>query len=44
MPSIFTRSSLWKYLAAWLVMLLVAVANGAVRDITYALMARTLTH
>ena len=35
MPSIFAHSSLWKYLAAWLVMLLVAVANGAVREITY---------
>jgi len=35
MPSIFAGSSLWKYLAAWLVMLLVAVANGAVREITY---------
>jgi hypothetical protein len=35
MPSIFNRSSFWKYLAAWFVMLLVSVANGAVRDITY---------
>jgi len=35
MSSILTSSSLWKYLVAWLVMLLVAVANGAVRDITY---------
>ena len=26
---------MWKYLAAWLVMLLVSVANGAVRDFTY---------
>lgn len=26
---------LWKYLAAWLVMLLVSVANGAARDLTY---------
>jgi hypothetical protein len=43
MPSIFTRSSLWKYLAAWLVMLLVAVANGAVRDITYGPQVDELT-
>ncbi len=28
-------SNLWKYLAAWLVMLAVSVANGAVRDFTY---------
>lgn len=26
---------MWKYLIAWLVMLLVAVTNGAVRDFTY---------
>jgi hypothetical protein len=43
MPSIFKRSSLWKYLAAWFVMLLVAVANGAVRDITYGLYVDELT-
>lgn len=43
MPPIFTRSSLWKYLAAWLVMLLVAVANGAVRDITYGPQVDALT-
>lgn len=35
MPSIFTRSNLWKTLAAWLAMLAVSVANGAVRDFTY---------
>lgn len=29
------ESSLWKYLAAWLVMLAVSVANGAARDFTY---------
>jgi hypothetical protein len=28
-------SSLWKYLTAWVVMLAVSVANGAVRDFTY---------
>ena len=43
MPSIFTRSSLWKYLAAWLVMLLVCVANGVVRDISYGLHVDELT-
>jgi hypothetical protein len=26
---------MWKYLAAWLVMLLVAMANGALRVLTY---------
>ena len=26
---------MWKYLAAWVLMLLVAVANGALRDFTY---------
>ena len=26
---------MWKYLTAWLVMLLVSIANGAVRDFTY---------
>lgn len=26
---------MWKYLAAWFVMLLVSVANGALRDFTY---------
>ncbi|MBS1144927.1 MAG: hypothetical protein H6R14_2333 [Proteobacteria bacterium] len=30
-----TLSSLWKYLAAWLVMLVVSVANGSLRDFTY---------
>jgi len=35
MPSVFDLSNLWKYLAAWLVMLLVSVANGAARDFTY---------
>ena len=28
-------SGLWKYLAAWFVMLLVAVANGTARDLVY---------
>lgn len=28
-------SGTWKYLAAWLVMLLVSIANGAARDFTY---------
>ena len=27
--------TMWKYLIAWLVMLLVSVANGALRDFTY---------
>jgi hypothetical protein len=36
MPSVFDLSNLWKYLAAWLVMLLVSVANGAARDFTYS--------
>ena len=26
---------MWKYLGVWLVMLLVSVANGAIRDLTY---------
>lgn len=26
---------IWKYLAAWVVMLLVSIANGVVRDFTY---------
>lgn len=29
-------TSLWKYVAAWFGMLLVAIANGAVRDLFYA--------
>lgn len=28
-------SNTWKHLAAWFVMLLVSIANGAVRDFTY---------
>ena len=28
-------SSPWKYLAAWFVMLLVSIANGAARDLSY---------
>lgn len=28
-------SGTWKYLAAWFVMLLVSIANGAARDLTY---------
>lgn len=28
-------SSSWKYLAAWFIMLLVSIANGAARDLTY---------
>lgn len=28
-------STTWKYLAAWFVMLLVSIANGAARDVTY---------
>ncbi len=28
-------SCTWKYLAAWFVMLLVSIANGAARDLTY---------
>jgi hypothetical protein len=30
-----SRSILWKYPIAWFVMLMVAVANGALRDLTY---------
>lgn len=43
MHSLVARSSLWKYLAVWFVMLLVSVANGAVRDITYGLYVDELT-
>lgn len=35
MTSISTLSDLGKYLLAWLLMLVVSVANGAVRDFTY---------
>ncbi|TXT40957.1 MAG: hypothetical protein FD135_767 [Comamonadaceae bacterium] len=28
-------SGIWKYLAAWFLMLLVSIANGAARDLTY---------
>lgn len=34
---------MWKYLTAWFVMLLVAVANGAVRDFTYGRHMEELT-
>jgi len=34
---------MWKYLTAWFVMLLVAVANGAVRDSTYGRRVDELT-
>ena len=30
-----TTLTVWKFFAAWLVMLVVSVANGAVRDVTY---------
>lgn len=35
MTSISTLSNFGKYLLAWLLMLMVSVANGAVRDFTY---------
>lgn len=34
---------MWKYLVAWFVMLLVAVANGAARDFTYGKYVDELT-
>jgi hypothetical protein len=34
--SIVNMSVIWKYLIAWLVMLLVSIANGAARDLIYA--------
>ena len=34
---------MWKYLTAWFVMLLVSVANGAVRDFTYGRRVDELT-
>ncbi|WP_066729732.1 hypothetical protein [Desulfuromonas sp. DDH964] len=40
-----TISSIAKYLAAWFVMLLVSIANGAVRDFTYGkLMSELSAH
>ena len=33
--STIDTSGTWKYLAAWVVMLLVSIANGAARDLTY---------
>ncbi|MCK9261196.1 MAG: hypothetical protein M0P63_15730 [Azoarcus sp.] len=35
MPAIFESPHVWRYLAAWFVMLLVSIANGMVRDFTY---------
>ncbi|MEI7613793.1 MAG: hypothetical protein WCK63_12860 [Betaproteobacteria bacterium] len=35
MSSIFKFATLWKILLAWLVMLLVSIANGAIRDFSY---------
>lgn len=35
MPRFFKRTTLWKTLLAWFVMLLVSVTNGAIRDFTY---------
>ena len=38
-------AGIWKYLAAWLAMLLVSVANGALRDLTYGkLMSELAAH
>lgn len=34
-PGAAHRTSLWKLLAAWLVMLAVSVGNGAIRELTY---------
>jgi hypothetical protein len=36
-------STLWKYGAAWVVMLLVSIANGGVRDLTYGKRVSELT-
>lgn len=36
-------SGVWKYLVAWLVMLLVSIANGGVRDLTYGRYLAELT-
>lgn len=33
--SVMNISGAWKYLATWCVMLLVSIANGAARDLTY---------
>lgn len=35
MSDFLNISHLWKYLAAWLVMLLVSIVNGAAREFTY---------
>ena len=35
MSEFFNIIHFWKYLAAWLVMLLVSIVNGAARDLTY---------
>ena len=35
MPEFMNIFSLWKYLAAWVAMLLVSIVNGAARDLTY---------
>lgn len=35
MATILDGSNLWKYVAAWLVMLVISIANGAARDFTY---------
>jgi hypothetical protein len=34
---------MWKYLTTWFLMLLVSVANGAVRDFTYGMRMQELT-
>lgn len=35
MPAILALPHIWKYLVAWFAMLLVSIANGVVRDLTY---------
>jgi hypothetical protein len=36
MPKFLSISHIWKYIAAWLVMLLISIANGAARDLIYS--------
>jgi hypothetical protein len=43
MSEFLNVSLLWKYLAAWLVMLLVSIANGATRELTYGKRTDELT-
>jgi len=43
MPMKPVSRNIWKYLVAWLLMLLVSVGNGAVRDFTYGRHMNELT-